>query len=142
MTPTQASLVQHSFARVGPTRESGGLSCHPPFEIGPGTRPLSARTDRAAQGQTPMTTLGFVVARLGRPARVVPAAQALARRHVGSGVTEAQCAGVALLRTLGQGLGEAFAPELEAAWTAAQTLPAGVMSEAAVQDVVASARGA
>src|SRR4051812_6884832 len=133
MSPTQASLVQDSFAKVVPINETAaGLFYKRLFEIDPGTMPLFAGTDMAAQGQKLMTTLGFVVAGLARPDTLVPAAQALARRHVGYGVTEAQYAsvGAALLWTLGQGLGEGFTPEVEAAWTAAYTLLAGVMTEA------------
>ncbi|MFZ4407929.1 MAG: globin family protein [Paracraurococcus sp.] len=134
MTPTQVTLVQDSFAKVVPIKEAAaGLFYNRLFEIDPGTRPLFAHSDMAAQGQKLMATLGFVVAGLTRLETVVPAAEALARRHVGYGVTEAHYAsvGAALLWTLGQGLGEAFTPEVEAAWTAAYTLLSGAMIAAA-----------
>jgi nitric oxide dioxygenase len=87
----------------------------------------------ALQGQKLMATLGFVVPGLTRLETIVPAAQALARQHAGFGVTEAQygTVGAALLWTLGQGLGEGFTPEVEAAWSAAYGLLTGVMIEAA-----------
>jgi hemoglobin-like flavoprotein len=87
----------------------------------------------ARQGQKLMATLGMVVAGLDRPETVVPAAQDLARRHAGYGVTAPMYAtvGAALLWTLAEGLGEGFTPEVEAAWTAAYTLLSGVMLEAA-----------
>jgi nitric oxide dioxygenase len=134
MTPAQVTLVQDSFAKVAPIKEAAaGLFYGRLFEIAPGTRPLFGTADMAAQGQKLMATLGFVVAGLARPETVVPAAEALARRHVGYGVTEAMygSVGAALLWTLGQGLGEGFTPEVEAAWTAAYTLLAGVMIAAA-----------
>ena len=136
MTPEQATLVQDSFRLVVPIKDqAAALFYGRLFELDPGTRPLFAGTDMAEQGAKLMATLGFVVTGLKRPAEVVPAAQALAKRHVGYGVKDAQYAtvGAALLWTLGQGLGEAFTPEVEAAWTAAYTLLSGVMIEAAAE---------
>ncbi|MDO9713300.1 globin family protein [Paracraurococcus lichenis] len=134
MTPTQVALVQDSFAKVVPIREAAAnLFYNRLFEIDPGTRPLFTRSDMGAQGAKLMATLATVVNGLSRPETVVPAAQALAKRHVGYGVTEAHYAsvGAALLWTLGQGLGEAFTPAVEEAWTAAYALLSGVMMEAA-----------
>jgi nitric oxide dioxygenase len=134
MTPAQVTLVQDSFAKVVPIKDAAaGLFYGRLFETDPSTKPLFAKADMAEQGQKLMATLAVVVGGLSRPDTVVPAAQALARRHVGYGVTPAQYAtvGAALLWTLGQGLGEAFTPEVEAAWTAAYTLLSGVMIEAA-----------
>ena len=134
MTPAQVALVQDSFAKVMPIRNAAaGLFYGRLFELDPATKPLFAKADMAEQGQKLMATLGMVVAGLARPETVVPAAQALAKRHVGYGVTEAQYAtvGAALLWTLGQGLGDGFTPEVEAAWAAAYTLLSGVMIDAA-----------
>ena len=134
MTPEQASLVQDSFRLVVPIKDqAAGLFYGRLFEIDPGTRPLFAGTDLAEQGAKLMATLGFVVGGLKRPEQVVPAAQALARRHLGYGVVAAQYASVgeALLWTLRRGLGGAFTPEVEAAWAAAYALLSGVMLEAA-----------
>lgn len=130
MTPDQASVVQSSFRQVVPIAQAAAeLFYNRLFEIAPETKPLFAKADMAEQGRKLMATLGVVVAALKRPEEVVPAAEALARRHVGYGVTEAQygAVGAALLWTLRQGLGEAFTPEVEAAWTAAYDLLAGVM---------------
>jgi nitric oxide dioxygenase len=41
--------------------------------------------------------------------------------------------GAALLWTLGEGLGPDFTPETKEAWTAAYTLLAGVMTQAAAE---------
>ena len=59
--------------------------------------------------------------------------KALAGRHVAYGVEEAHYAtvGAALIWTLEAGLGAAFTPALREAWTAAYTLLATVMIEAA-----------
>lgn len=136
MTPEQATLVQDSFRLVVPIKDqAAALFYGRLFELDPSTKALFTGTDMAEQGAKLMATLGFVVAGLKRPAEVVPAAQALAKRHVGYGVKEAHypTVGAALLWTLGQGLGEAFTPEVEVAWTAAYTLLAGVMIDAAAE---------
>lgn len=136
MTPEQATLVQDSFRLVVPIKDqAAALFYGRLFALDPGTKALFTGTDMAEQGAKLMATLGFVVAGLKRPAEVVPAAQALAKRHVGYGVKDAHYAtvGAALLWTLGQGLGEAFTPEVETAWTAAYTLLAGVMIDAAAE---------
>jgi hemoglobin-like flavoprotein len=134
MTPEQVALVQASFQKVLPiAHQAAALFYGRLLESDPTTRPLFAGKDMAEQGRKLMAALGMVVAGLTKPETVVPAAEALAKRHVGYGVTEAQYAsvGAALLWTLGQGLGEGFTPEVEAAWTAAYTLLAGVMIVAA-----------
>ena len=134
MTPEQAGLVQDSFRQVVPIREKAAeLFYGRLFETDPTTPPLFQGKDMREQGAKLMATLGMVVAILRHPEEIVPAAQSLARRHLAYGVTEAQYAtvGAALLWTLRQGLGEGFTPAVEAAWTAAYTLLAGVMIEAA-----------
>lgn len=130
MTPAQIALVQNSFRQVVPIQDTAArLFYGRLFEIDPGTQSLFGRTDMAEQGRKLMATLGVVVAGLSQPATIIPAAEALARRHVGYGVTEAQYAsvGAALLWTLGQGLGEAFTPEVAASWAAAYAMVAAVM---------------
>ncbi|WP_431284239.1 globin family protein [Humitalea sp. 24SJ18S-53] len=134
MTPDQLVLVQESFRQVVPIKETAATLFYGRlFEIDPTAKPLFGKADMAEQGQKLMATLGIVVGGLSRPETIIPAAQALARRHVGYGVTEAQytTVGAALLWTLGQGLGEAFTPEVEAAWTAAYGMVSGVMIAAA-----------
>ena len=134
MTPQQVALVQDSFRRVAAIQdEAARLFYGRLFETDPAARPLFAGADMAEQGRKLMATLGTVVGGLRQPEAVVPAAQALARRHAGYGVTEAQYAtvGAALLWTLGQGLGEGFTPEVEAAWAAAYGLLTGAMIAAA-----------
>ena len=136
MTPAQIALVQASFAKVVPIRDvAADLFYNRLFEIDPATRPLFARADMAEQGRKLMAMLATVVSGLSRPEDVVPAAQALARRHVGYGVRQAHydSVGRALLWTLGQGLGEDFTAEVEEAWTAAYTLLSGVMVQAAAE---------
>ena len=134
MTPEQVTMVQDSFRLVLPIKDqAAALFYGRLFETDPTTQPLFAGTDMAAQGGKLMAAIAMVVNNLANPAAILPVAQDMAKRHVGYGVTRAQygSVGAALLWTLGQGLGVAFTPPVEAAWTAAYTLLAGVMTEAA-----------
>jgi hemoglobin-like flavoprotein len=74
-----------------------------------------------------------VVNGLGDLPSVLPAASALAKRHVGYGVRPEHYAvvGEALLWTLARGLDGQWTPEIAAAWTAAYgTLSGYMISEA------------
>ncbi len=76
-----------------------------------------------------MTTLGVVVAGLKNLEAVLPAAKALAVRHVDYGVAAADYkpVGEALIWTLEKGLGEGFTPATKDAWLAAYGALSGVM---------------
>jgi hemoglobin-like flavoprotein len=85
------------------------------------------------QGRNLMAMIGTAVANLGQLETIVPAVQDLGRRHAAYGVKPADydTVGAALLWTLGQGLGDAFTPPVEAAWIEAYTVLATVMKDAA-----------
>ena len=70
-----------------------------------------------------MATLAIVVNGLNHLDTILPAASALAKRHVGYGAQAAHypVVGAALLWTLEKGLGEAWTPQVASAWTAAYT---------------------
>ena len=65
-----------------------------------------------------MQTLSWILDNLENSDELVQAAEALARRHLGYGVTAAQyqTVGEALVATLKAGLGDAFSEEDAAAW--------------------------
>lgn len=133
MTPSQIDLVQSSFAKVVPIAETAAsLFYGRLFEIAPEVKPLF-RGDMKEQGRKLMTTLAVVVNGLKAPDTILPAAKALAVKHVGYGVTAEHYApvGAALIWTLEQGLGDGFTPETRDAWLAAYTLLSGVMIEEA-----------
>jgi nitric oxide dioxygenase len=80
-----------------------------------------------------MATLAAVVNGLGNFDQILPAASALAKRHLSYGVQAAHypAVGAALLWTLEKGLGAAWTPEVAEAWTAAyETLSGYMISEA------------
>jgi nitric oxide dioxygenase len=119
MTPQDIELVQQSWKSVVPIKEqAASLFYGRLFELDPNLRPLF-KGDMTEQGAKLTTMLNAVITGLTRIETIVPAAQALAQRHVAYGVKPEHYAtvGAALLWTLQQGLGPAFTPETEAAWT-------------------------
>ncbi len=121
MTPDQVKAIQDSFAKLKPISEqAAALFYGRLFEMAPAIKPIF-RGDMKEQGRMLMAVLATVVHGLGNLESVLPAARALAKRHVGYGVKAADYApvGAALLWTLERGLGEQWTPELAAAWGAA-----------------------
>jgi hemoglobin-like flavoprotein len=142
MTPDQIRLVQESFRLVVPIRDqAAALFYGKLFEIDPGTRGLFASTDLKSQGGKLMAAIAMVVNALDAPGEMLGKVKALARRHVHYGVEEAHYAtvGTALIWTLEAGLGDAFTPELRAAWIAAYTLLSDTMIDAAREEVIVEA---
>ena len=129
MIPDQIKAIQHSFDKVSPIADqAAALFYGRLFEIAPEVKPLF-RGDMTEQGRKLMATLAVVVQGLDNLESVLPAASALAKRHVGYGVRAADYApvGAALLWTLEQGLGEAFTPDVREAWVEAWQIVAGAM---------------
>ena len=137
MTPTEVGLIRASWAAVEPIADTAASLFYARlFELDPAIERLFRRTDMAAQRKNLMQTLTVVVKSLDRLDQIVPAVQALGRRHAGYGVREAHYAtvGAALLWTLDQGLGEAFTPAVREAWITAYGTLATVMIDAANAD--------
>lgn len=89
--------------------------------------------DMEEQGRKLMTMIGAAVGKLNDPDTLLPILQGLGKRHAAYGVRDEhyQAVGAALLKTLGQGLGDAFTPELNAAWADVYGVMADVMTAAA-----------
>jgi hemoglobin-like flavoprotein len=133
MTPDQVQLVQQSFAKVAPISETAAVLFYDRlFEVAPKVRAMFP-TDLTEQRRKLMATLAVVVGGLGNLESVLPAASALAKRHVSYGAKAEHypVVGSALLWTLEKGLGEGWTPEVAEAWTAAYgTLSGFMISEA------------
>lgn len=143
MTPERIALVRDSFALVRPIAEpAAALFYGRLFEIAPHLRPLF-KGDMEEQGRKLMATLAVVVNGMDNLPALLPAVEALGRRHAGYGVTAAHFApvGEALLWTLETGLGEAFTPPVRAAWTEAYHVLSAVMIAAAQAPVEESPFG-
>jgi hemoglobin-like flavoprotein len=133
MTPDQVKLVQQSFAKVAPISEAAAILFYDRlFEVAPSVKAMFP-ADMTEQRRKLMATLAVVVNGLGNLESVLPAASALARRHVSYGAKPAHypAVGAALLCTLEMGLGESWTPEIADAWTAAyETLSRFMIAEA------------
>lgn len=133
MTPRQIDLVRSSFAAVAPIADSAAALFYDNlFAADPQLRPLF-RSDLGHQGQRLMTMIGAAVGLLDQPAQLLPVLRQLGSRHAGYGVQPRHydTVGAALLKTLGQGLGEAFTPDVHAAWAAMYAVVAREMQAAA-----------
>jgi len=133
MTPDQVKLVQESFAKVAPIADQAATIFYDRlFEVAPQVKAMFP-TDMIEQRKKLMATLAVVVNGLSNLASVLPAASALAIRHVSYGAKPEHypVVGGALLWTLEKGLGEDWTPGVAAAWTAAYgTLSGYMISEA------------
>jgi hemoglobin-like flavoprotein len=132
MTPDQVKLVQQSFAKVAPISETAGLFYDRLFEVAPSVKSMFP-ADMTEQRKKLMSMLAVVVNGLGNLESVLPAASALAIRHVSYGAKAEHypVVGAALLWTVEKGLGDAWTPDVADAWTAAYgTLSGFMISEA------------
>ena len=123
MTPEQVKVVQQTFTQVVPiANKAAEIFYDRLFEVAPAVKPLF-HGDMAEQRRKVIATLAVVVKGLGDLPSVLPAASALAKRHVGYGARPEHypVVGEALLWTLARGLGPQWTPEVAGAWTAAYT---------------------
>jgi hemoglobin-like flavoprotein len=125
----EIALVQSTFAEVKPISEkAASLFYGRLFEIAPEVKPLF-KGDISEQGRKLMSTLAYVVNGLSNLPTILPAASALAKRHVQYGATMEHYGpvGEALLWALEKGLGPKWTPAVASAWTKAYTTLSGYM---------------
>jgi hemoglobin-like flavoprotein len=135
MTPDQVKLVQESFKKVLPIApQAADLFYGRLFEIAPQVKPLFP-ADISEQKKKLMGMIATAVNNLHQVETIVPAVQDLGRRHVNYGVTadHYKPVGEALIWTLEKGLGDAFTPDVKAAWLATYTTLQSVMTAAAAE---------
>jgi hemoglobin-like flavoprotein len=129
MTPEQVKLVQESFAKVAPISDTAAVLFYDRlFEVAPQVKAMFP-ADMTEQRRKLMATLAVVVNGLGHLESILPAASALATRHVAYGARPEHypVVGGALLWTLEKGLGDGWTPEVAEAWTAAYGTLSGFM---------------
>jgi nitric oxide dioxygenase len=133
MTPDQVKIVQQSFAKVAPISDQAAIIFYNRlFEVAPSVKAMFPE-DMTEQRRKLMATLAVVVNGLSDLPSILPAASALAIRHVSYGARREHypAVGATLLYTLEKGLGDDWTPEVADAWTAAyDTLSGYMMSEA------------
>jgi hemoglobin-like flavoprotein len=133
MTPEEVSLVQESWKKVVPIKETAAeLFYGKLFELDPNLRGLF-RGDMKEQGRKLMAMIGAATDGLTRLDELVPTVQNLGRRHATYGVKASDYNTVAnaLLWTLEKGLGPAFTPPIRTAWVKAYGVLAETMQAAA-----------
>ena len=133
MTNDQIKLVQDSFRQVGPIAEiAAQLFYARLFELDPDLE-LIFKGNLTEQGRKLMQMLGLAVNSLTRMDQLLPVVRSLGTRHVSYGVRDKDydTVGQALLWTLRKGLGEAFTPDVEAAWSNVYATLAAEMQSAA-----------
>lgn len=129
MMPQQIALVQQSFSKVAPISEAAAVLFYDRlFEVAPSVRAMFPE-DMTEQRKKLMGMLGAVVSGLSNLETILPAASALAKRHIAYGARAEHypVVGATLLWTLEKGLGEAWTPELATAWTDAYGVLSGYM---------------
>ena len=107
MTPEQVTLVQQTFGQVAPIADKAAEIFYDRlFEVAPTVKPLF-QGDMAEQRRKLIAMLAVVVRGLSDLPSILPAASALAKRHVDYGARPEHypVVGAALLWTLERGLG-------------------------------------
>jgi hemoglobin-like flavoprotein len=133
MNEHSIQLVRESFDLVEPiATQAAAIFYARLFALDPSVQPLF-KGDMVVQGERLMQMIGLAVAKLGEPEVLVPALQALGRRHAGYGVQSRHydSVGTALIATLRQGLGVAFTEDVESAWLEVYALVSQTMQQAA-----------
>jgi len=129
MTPDQVKLVQQSFSKVAPIADKAAMIFYDRlFEVAPAVKAMFP-ADMTEQRKKLMSTLAVVVSGLSNLESILPAASALATRHVAYGAKAEHypVVGGALLYTLEKGLGKDWTPAVAEAWTAAYATLSGYM---------------
>lgn len=130
----QIELVQSTWKTILPIEnEAARLFYDRLFELDPQLKRLFRTEDLRAQGLKLTAMITAAVNGLKRLDAIVPAVQALGRRHAGYGVIDSHYDTVAsaLVWTLEQGLGDNFTPEVRDAWISVYNLLAKTMKDAA-----------
>lgn len=133
MTPEQKQLVRNSWSRIAPIQVMAAESFYRHlFETNPEFRPYF-KSDIEEQGRKLMAMLNSAVKGLDKLDAMTRPLRELGYTHRVLGVTPGDYDKVrdALLWTLEKGLGDAFTPEVRAAWISAYTSIAKVMIDGA-----------
>jgi hemoglobin-like flavoprotein len=129
MTPKQIELVQRTWRAVLPVGDTAAeLFYGKLFSLDPGLRRLF-KNDMVETGRNLTAMISVAVGMLHKPERIVLAVRQLGERHAGYGVERRhyELVGTSLIWALEKCLGEAFTPQVKAAWSATYTFLAETM---------------
>ena len=133
MTPEQVERVQRTWRAVLPVGDTAAeLFYGKLFSLDPGLRSLF-KNDMVEQGRNLTAMISVAVGMLHKPERILLAVRQLGQRHAAYGVEPRhyELVGTSLIWMLDKVLGEAFSPEVKAAWWATYAFLAEAMQEAA-----------
>ena len=128
-----AAIVRQSWKAVLPYRiEAAAFFYTRLFELDPSLRAM-LKGDMAEHGRKWGAIIGIAVANLERPIILLPTLYTVGAQQEKNGVQDRHydIVGIALLETLQRALGEAFTPEVKAAWVDAYREIINVMKTAA-----------
>jgi hemoglobin-like flavoprotein len=118
MTPEQVHLVQKSWRAVLPVGDTAAeLFYGKLFSLDPAVRGMF-KNDLVDQGRNLTAMISVAVGALSKPERIRLAVRQLGERNVAYGVERRHydLVGISLLWMLEKCLGEAFTPDVKAAW--------------------------
>jgi hemoglobin-like flavoprotein len=136
MTPQQIVLVRNSFARIAPIADhAAALFYDNLFLAHPQLQSMFRNADMAAQGEKLMQMIGAAVKLLDTPGALMPVLAKLGARHASYDVKPVHygMVGSALMKTLEQGLGDAFDAPTRDAWATMYEVVSRTMMDAAAQ---------
>ncbi len=125
--------MQQSWQQVAPIADAAGRLFYKNLFIeDPALKPMF-KGDIDVQAKKLTTMISAAVSKLDDLDTLVPVLQDLGKRHGGYGAQPRHydTVGVALIKTLEQGLGEAFTPQTRQAWVAVYGVMSAVMIDSA-----------
>ena len=128
-----ADIVRQSWKKVLPIRDEAATFFYTRlFQLDPSLRPL-LKGDMAEHGRKWSAIISVAIANLERPIILLPTLYTVGAQHEKNGIQDHHydIVGIALFDTLQRVLGEAFTPEVKAAWVDAYRVIANVMKTAA-----------
>ena len=141
MTPEQKLIVKDTWAQVLPIQEkAASLFYGRLFDQYPEVKPMF-KGDMQQQGEKLMKMLDQAVSSLDNLDALVEPLKQAGKAHKGWGVAAADYdkVGSSLLWTLEQGLGDAYTPAVEDAWTSTYSTLSSVMIDGAQYSQVSDA---
>ncbi len=126
----EADILRDSFALIEPQAEEVMSRFYDELFLRfPAVQPMFANTTKAKQMKMLLASLKLVIANLDNPDKLVPALQAMGKRHKGYGAEPAHYTAVAetLMDVMKEFAGKAWTKKVHAAWSDALNLVAETM---------------
>lgn len=139
MSPESEQLIRDTWKELEPVSDSLVTAFYQRlFASNPAAADLFANTNMTEQRRKFSAMLAEIVRAISDPDVLIREVAASGRRHVHYGVTDRdyEDVGAALVWAIGETLGSAYTPEVNAAWREAYALLSAVMRRAAARETV------